>query len=497
MYKRQVVDTADDADGDGFSEDGGDCDDTDADVYPGAIEVCENNLDDDCDGFDLWCVASGSVTLDVEPAFQSGSSYDHGSATLLTDIDGDGYDDLVIGERASRTGATNGGQVYWMFGPLQRGEVDFAGVRTPDRALYGSTRDDYVGGDVWTAGDLDGDGLDDLIAGAEGVGTGGAAYLIVGAVSAVGDDDIATAATTTIQAAAAGDAFGTRVSGGDLNGDGAPDLVVTAPNSDDGATDAGTAYIFLGPITGSTLSATAADATISADTALAGLEAVEVVRDTDGDGLDDLLLGAAQHEGASGVYGTGAAWLFTQGPTSGSLSVADADTTFDAEGSADAVGADVASGGDIDGDGLTELLIGASTTSAGTHSRGGIAYLFYGGTVASGSVDLGTADTRFLATTSNSHVGDGLGTAGDVDGDGFDDLLIGDPGGDALHLFRAPVAAGDVSLGDSDAALGPWGETTAGQVGLPGDQDGDGFDDVVVAAPDSLGRVWVQAGGID
>ena len=492
-----LIDTTDDADGDGFSEDGGDCDDTDASVYPGAPEVCENDLDDDCDGIDLWCLASGAVSLDAEPSFQSGTNYEHGAATVFTDIDGDGFDDLVIGERASRTGATNGGQVYWMFGPLQRGEVDFAGARSPDRTLYGATRDDYVGGDVWVAGDIDRDGLDDLIVGAEGVGTGGAAYLIVGAVSAVGEDDIATTATTTIEAASSGDAFGTRVSGGDLNGDGTPDVVVTAPDSDDGATNAGTAYIFLGPITAGTLSATAADATISADTDRAGLEAVEVIRDTDGDGLDDLLLGAPQHEGAAGVYGTGAAWLFTSGPTAGALSVADADTTFDAEGSADAAGADVAGGGDLDGDGLAELLIGARTSSAGPRTRGGIAYLFYGGTVASGSVDLGTAATRFLATTTNASVGDGLGTAGDVDGDGLDDLLIGDPSNSELHLFRAPVAAGDLSLGSSDAALWPWGETSAGQVGHPGDQDGDGLDDIVVAAPDSLGRVWVSAGGID
>ncbi|MBO86696.1 MAG: hypothetical protein CL927_15185, partial [Deltaproteobacteria bacterium] len=162
-----------------------------------------------------------------------------------------------------------------------------------------------------------------------------------------------------------------------------------------------------------------------------------------------------------------------------------------------AAGADVAGGGDLDGDGLAELLIGARTSSAGPRTRGGIAYLFYGGTVASGSVDLGTAATRFLATTTNASVGDGLGTAGDVDGDGLDDLLIGDPSNSELHLFRAPVAAGDLSLGSSDAALWPWGETSAGQVGHPGDQDGDGLDDIVVAAPDSLGRVWVSAGGID
>jgi hypothetical protein len=151
----------------------------------------------------------------------------------------------------------------------------------------------------------------------------------------------------------------------------------------------------------------------------------------------------------------------------------------------------------MDGDGLTELLIGASRSSAGSHTHGGIAYLFYGGAVASGSVSLTTADHRFLATATDSYVGDGLGTAGDVDGDGLDDLLIGDPGSASLHLFRAPLSAGDLSLSSSDAALGPWGASSAGQVGHPGDHDGDGLDDIVVAAPDSLGRVWVSPGGID
>ncbi len=492
-----VVDTTTDNDGDGYAEDGGDCDDTNANVYPGATEICENDLDDDCDGFDLWCLAYGSTSLTYEPSFQSATNYDHGSATVLTDIDGDGYDDLVIGERASRTGATSGGEVHWMFGPLQRGEVDFNGVRSPDRVLYGSTRDDYVGGDVWVAGDIDGDGLDDLIAGATGAGTAGEAYLIVGSLTATGSDDIATEATTVFQGSASGDNFGARVSSGDLNGDGAPDLIVTAPSNDDGETDAGTAYIFLGPVIAGTISASAADATISADTYNAGLETLEVIRDTDGDGLDDLLLGAPDHEGTFGTWGTGAAWLFTTGPTSGVLTVTDADTTFDAEAAGDSAGADVASGGDVDGDGLSEVLIGSSSTSAGTYSRGGIAYLFYGGTVPSGSVDLGTAATRFLATTSSSYVGDGIGTAGDVDGDGLDDLLIGDPRNDELHLFRAPVSTGDVALTSSDAAFWAWGETYGGQVGYPGDQDGDGYDDIVVAAPDSFGRVWVSPGGID
>jgi len=112
-------------------------------------------------------------------------------------------------------------------------------------------------------------------------------------------------------------------------------------------------------------------------------------------------------------------------------------------------------------------------------------------------VDLSTADTRFMGTSSSAYVGHGIGSAGDVDGDGLDDLLIGEPRTDELHLFRAPLPAGDVSLSTSDAALYPWGATTGGQVGFPGDQDGDGYDDVVVAAPDSLGRVWVQPGGID
>ena len=492
-----TVDPTDDADGDGYTEDGGDCDDTDASVYPGATEVCDNDLDDDCDGVDLWCLASGSVSVAADPTLQSATNYDHGTATVLTDLDGDGYDDLVVGERASRTGATNGGQVYWMFGPLPRGEVELTGVRDPDRGVYASTRDDYLGGDVWVAGDVDGDGLDDLLAGATGAGTGGSAYLLVGQLSTTGSVDVSTEATTTFEGAASGDDFGSRVSSGDLNGDGVPDFVVTAPDADDGHTDAGTAYVFLGPVTAGTVSAGSADATVSADTYLAGLDAVEVIGDTDGDGLDDLLLGAPGHEGSAATYGTGEAWLFTSGPTSGTLTTDDADTTFEAESASDGLGADVAGGGDVDGDGLVEVLVGADSTSAGTYTRGGIAYFFYGGSVATGAVDVGTADTRFMGTTSNAYVGDGIGTAGDVDGDGLDDLLIGEPRNDELHLFRAPIPSGDVLLSSSDAALWPWGETYGGQVGVPGDQDGDGYDDIVVAAPDSLGRVWVSPGGID
>ena len=493
-----VISLTDDADGDGFTEADGDCDDTLPSVFPGATEVCENQLDDDCDGRDLPCIASGTVTrASTHRGVKMSTTSENGAATALVDLDGDGFDDLVFGAPGRNDAGFDSGGVQWMWGPVQGGELDIS-TREPDGVYTSATARDRLGSDLWPTADIDGDGLPDLIAGAEDAGTGGQAYLLVGSTSAAIQVDATAVAHTTFSGGSSGDDFGTRVSSGDLDGDGHADMVVAAPGVDVSSGDEGAVYVWFGPLTAGTRAASSADTTFEGDSPHAGLAAIEVVGDTDGDGFDDLLMGDLKHTGSSATFGEGRAWLWRGALSmSGSAPVSSADVVFEAEGAGDGVGNDVAGAGDVDADGLADLLIGARSWADSTGTRCGAAYLFYGGGL-SGTVSLDTADTRFFGVTKSGYLGAGVGTAGDVDADGYDDVLIGYGRDDELHLFRAPIPAGDLTLTDADADLYQWsGNGYAGQVGEPGDHDGDGYDDIAVSSPDAWGRVWLSAGGLD
>ena len=145
--------------------------------------------------------------------------------------------------------------------------------------------------------------------------------------------------------------------------------------------------------------------------------------DVDGDGLDDLLIGAYQE--GSGGSGAGATYLVL-GASLGSTSfdLSSADYKFVGESSDDRSGQDVAGAGDVDGDGLDDLLIGAYYEDSGG-SGAGAAYLVLASSLgSSGSMNLSAADYKFIGEESGDAAGRSVSTAGDVDGDGLDDLLI-------------------------------------------------------------------------
>ena len=483
-----VISQSDDADGDGYSEDDGDCNDTDATISPGATEVCENLLDDDCDGFDNHCLASGSTAWDEwTPSFRGGSH-----RMMLTDLNGDGYDDLVMANYDTSAGSSQSGSLTWFWGPLydhynDSGYYDLYGV------VSGTVNRGYLGRDAGITEDVDGDGLHDLLVGASGEGI---AYLFAGLVTAAVDVDSATVAHATVTHSTATTGFGWAVSSGDLDGDGIADMVVSAPGESTTAFQSGMTYVFLGPVSGS-LADSDADATIEGSSQWAGIYDLEVLPDFNGDGVDDLLLASPSntHSTTSGGTSDGAVWLWTSGPTSGAHADTDADVFFEAETAGDRVGTSVDTAGDLDGDGLAELVIGASSSTQGGVTRAGAAYLFYGAPL-SGTVSLGTADTRIQGDTSVFEFGEQVGSAGDIDGDGFDELLVGSDDTRDLYLFRGPVSLGDLSPSDADIIYSGWaGSTGTKQITKPGDLDADGFDDVVIGS-DSASTIWVSPGGI-
>jgi hypothetical protein len=334
---------------------------------------------------------------------------------------------------------------------------------------------------------VNGDGFDDVLVGGTYVSTGSAyvmsTYVVFGPMS--GEIDMGTA-DATLQVGP-GTHSGTPVqvryvSSGTNNTDNYSDTFIGAYGDDSGGTSSGAAYLFEGPISGY-FDETDADAAFvgesSGDTAGT---AVSSSGDVNGDGIDDFVVGAP-HESTAGSN-AGAVYVVL-GPASGTVDLSTADGKFLGENSSDMSGWSLACSGDADGDGNSDILIGAwMSNSGGTAS--GAAFLILGPSTGA-TASLTTADAKLVGESDQDFAGYSLDIAGDVDGDGTDDLLVGAMGSDgysgATYLVLGPVS-GTQNLSSANAIL--RGENThdasGGNVAFAGDVDNDMQADILVGA---------------
>ena len=458
------------------------------------------------------------------------------------DINGDGLADLIVGARWGDDGGANAGEAYIVYGKAGADGTQFGTAMTANSVmrqvldtssmapadffiLLGDAASDRLGRRVSGAGDVNGDGIDDLIVGArygdDGGEDAGEAYIIYGKPNpAAGDGTpgtqfgitgtggrqvldtsmLAPAAGFIIQGDAAGDQLGVSVSGaGDINGDGLADLIVGAESGGDGGSGAGEAYIVYGKVvTGSTqfgtvesggtrrvvdtsMLAPAAGFILQGDAEFDNLSAsVSGAGDINGDGRDDLIVGARFGDDggdAAGeayiIYGkAGDGTQFGMVETGGTRRVLDTSMLApaagfilqgDAEG--DNLGYSVSGAGDINGDGLADLIAGAWLGDDGGEDAGE-AYIIYGKAGTQFGMEVITAgvmrqvlDTTGLAPTDgfiiqgdtgDDQLGWLVSGAGDVNGDGFDDLIAGafkgDDGGE--DAGEAYVVYGGTHLGE-------------------------------------------------
>lgn len=427
------------------------------------------------------------------------------------DVNGDGFGDIMVGAIGAQTDDVVTGQAYVLFGgpaggfaaDLNVGDLDGANGFT----IAGSSLYSQLGGSVSSAGDLNGDGVDDLFVSAV-AGDQGQAYLVFGGASLGADGRIDAADLDGANGFVidGGGLVGTqtvRVSGaGDVNGDGVDDLLVGVPSFNYGH---GLAYVVFGKTGGYApeLDVAALDGTngfvLTGPNSAATIgSGVHAAGDVNGDGLADLLVESRYAGQAYVVFGSTSAFdasldLTTLGASQG--------FRIDATG---AGAVDAGPAGDVNGDGLMDLVIGQK----GADNNGvdsGSTYVVFGRTSVAGPLDVtalsGADGFRIDGAAAGDQSGNAVSSAGDVNGDGFADLLIGASHADHVGLYgysgAAYVVFGKaggfdpaIDLADLDGAdgfkiAGSGTEFLGGAVSSAGDINGDGLADLQIGAADA------------
>lgn len=427
--------------------------------------------------------SSGINTVPDDTLIGTQASANFGiSVATAGDVNGDGFSDFLVGAHQHDNGQTNEGAAFLYYGAA-------SGYGTPTPVMLEANKvNAMMGYAVAPAGDIDGDGYSDVLCGARlysnGQGYEGAVYIFKG--SAAG---IVTANPQHIESNQADARMGHSIAtAGDVNGDGYSDVIIGAYLYDNGQKNEGAAMIYhgssagLNPTPALTLEGNQTEAWFGWAVAAAG--------DVNGDGYADVIVGGRYFE--NGQANEGSAFVY-HGSASG-LKPTPASTIESNQGNA-WLGSAVASAGDVNGDGYSDIIIGAYTYDSGQTDEG-LAMVYHG----SASAIEPTPGTTTNGTT-YSELSTSMSYAGDLNGDGIDDVIAGAPTHDpTMNLGLVFVYYGTLDGLDTPSATilytedeyYAYGESVSGA----GDVNGDGYDDIIVGAYSyfATGKAFVYYG---
>ncbi len=435
---------------------------------------------------------------------QAGAKFGSSVATA-GDVNGDGYGDVIIGADNYDGGQADEGKAYVYHGSL-------SGLKAkPDWSVESGQASAGYGVSVATAGDVNGDGYSDIIVGAglydNGETDEGRAFVYYGSASDLKPINLSSPPPFTADWSAQSNQkqalFGYVNTAGDVNGDGYSDIIIGARMYDNGELNEGMVFVYHGSATGP---GSTPDWSYESNQAGAELGiSVSTAGDVNGDGYSDIIVGALRYDNPE--IDEGMVFVFHGGPT-GLSSTPD----WTAEGNqAGAILCAVATAGDVNGDGYSDVIIAASSYD-NPETDEGKAFVYYGSGTGLGAFPAWTAEGDQAGATFGMLVN----TAGDVNGDGYSDIIIGAPyhdvppflvdAGRVYVYYGSPtgpnITADRIYDGDQAGAILGISVSTAGDV------NGDGYSDAIAGAcwyetiapfdvlpeKDGEGRVYVYYG---
>ena len=444
--------------------------------------------------------------LDASDGFridgESTHDYSGYSVSSAGDVNGDGYDDIIIGAYAADPNGLNSGSSYIVFGKASgfNGTIEFSELDGRDGfRIDGANAGDFSGGSVSSAGDVNGDGYDDIIIGASAADpnglNSGSSYIVFGKESGFNRtielSELDGGDGFRLDGANAGDWSGRSVSSaGDVNGDGYDDIIIGASGAGPNGYFSGSSYIVFGKESGFSRTIDLSELDGRDGFRLDGANAgdwsgysVSSAGDINGDGYDDIIIGAYQAD--PNGYSSGSSYIVF-GKESGfsrTIELSELDgrdgVRIDGESTYDWSGRSVSSAGDFNGDGYDDIIIGAYGADP-NGSKSGSSYIVFGkasrfnatinlSDIATGN---GSDGVRLDGVSANNQSGRSVSSAGDVNNDGYDDIIIGaygaDPNGSksgssyVVYGYATSVSIeGEAYVGEVLTTMGGPSEETA------------------------------------